>query len=266
MNSITHKLCSIQGRLFELSVRRGFESVGFVKAYMNSDVAAKFNSAYDRSQWMGEEYLLEELAQTYRLAEGKTYPPDVMFWMGYTYTYWAAVYGDSCKKIVRTADPRTMAENYAGLHTVSADMAVQNLKEQHWSRGNNGEKLKDDVLKKVIKGVLNERENATEYQQIINDAGVDILFLLKNEACRMEYQNQLAQYRLHIGRRMHVTYIDRILDMIDKADISPEDKAEYAYVVKDMARDALQKGFTREQFVFLDRLESKLKADGAPNA
>ena len=61
MNIIAHKLCSIQGRLFELSVQRGLESDEFAKAYMNSDVAAKFNSAYDRSQWMGEEYLLEEL-------------------------------------------------------------------------------------------------------------------------------------------------------------------------------------------------------------
>ena len=85
MNIIAHKLCSIQGRLFELSVQRGFGSNEFANAYMISDVAAKFNSAYDRSQWMGEEYLLEELSQTYHLTEGKTYSADVMFWMGYTY-------------------------------------------------------------------------------------------------------------------------------------------------------------------------------------
>ena len=50
MNIISHKLCSIQGRLFELSVKYGFESNRFVKTYMNSDVAAKFNSAYDNNQ------------------------------------------------------------------------------------------------------------------------------------------------------------------------------------------------------------------------
>ena len=85
MNIISHKLCSIQGRLFELSVKYGFESNSFVKTYMNSAVAAKFNSAYDRSQWMGEEYLLDELFNTHKLIKGKTYSYDVMFWMGYTY-------------------------------------------------------------------------------------------------------------------------------------------------------------------------------------
>lgn len=136
MNAIAHKLCSIQGRLFENSALLGYESDEFVKAYMNSDIAAKFNSAYDRSQWMGEEYLLDELVQTYRLDKGKVYPHDVMFWMGYTYAYWSIVYGDACKKIVKTAKPKTMVENYAGLHTVSVDMAIEELRERHRSRAN----------------------------------------------------------------------------------------------------------------------------------
>ena len=259
MNIIAHKLCSIQGRLFELSARRGFESNEFAKAYMNSDVAAKFNSAYDRSQWMGEEYLLEELSQTYHLTEGKTYSADVMFWMGYTYAFWSIVYGDPCKNIIKMADPRAMAENYAGLHTVSTDMAIQDLKTQYWSRGNNGAMLRDEVVKKVIKDALNSRGDTTEYQQFLNGLGVDILFHLKNESCRMEYKKQLDHYQQYIQRRMHVTFIDYILDLIDQADISPKDKAEYSYVVKDMARSVINKGFSPTQIMFLDSLESKLK-------
>ena len=261
MNIIAHKLCSIQGRLFELSARRGFESNEFVKAYMNSDVAAKFNSAYDRSQWMGEEYLLDELAQTYQLIEGKTYAIDVMFWMGYAYAYWSIVYGDSCKSIIKMADSKVMAENYAGLHTVSTDMAIQDLKAQYWAHGNNGAKLRDEVVKKVIKDALNSRGYVTEYQQFLNDTSIDILFFLKNEASRREYENQLHQYQQYIERRMYGTYIDHILDLIDKADIPPKDKAEYSYVVKDMARSIKKRGFSRAQFLFLDSLESKLKTD-----
>ena len=261
MNIIAHKLCSIQGRLFELSARRGFDSNEFVKAYMNSDVAAKFNSAYDRSQWMGEEYLLGELSQTYQLTEGQTYSPDVMFWMGYAYAYWSIVYGDTCKNIVKMADPRVMAENYAGLHTVSIDMAIQDLKAQYWSHGNNGAMLRDEVMKKVIKDALNSRGYITDYQRFLNDAGTDILFYLRNEASRREYLKQLHQYQQYIERRMYVTYIDYILDLIDKADISPKDKAEYSYIVKDMTRSIMNKGFSRTQFIFLDSLESRLKLD-----
>lgn len=260
MNIIAHKLCSIQGRLFELSVQRGLESDEFAKAYMNSDVAAKFNSAYDRSQWMGEEYLLEELSQAHYLAVGRTYPADVMFWMGYVYAYWSIVYGDTCKNILKMAGPKVMAENYAGLHTVSTDMAIQDLKAQYWSHGNNGARLREEVVKKVIKDTLKSRGDTTEYQQFLNDLGVDILFHLKNEACRREYQRQLSQYRRYIAQRMYVTYIDYILDLIEDAELPPKEKAVYSYVVKDMTRSVRNSGFSPAQFMFLDSLESKLKA------
>ena len=262
MNIIAHKLCSIQGRLFELSVRQGLESNEFVKAYMNSDVAAKFNSAYDRSQWMGEEYLLDELTQSFQLNQGKTYSPDVMFWMGYTYAYWSIVYGDTCKSIIKMADPKVMAENYAGLHTVSSDMAVQDLKSQYWSHNNNGEKMAEEVCKKVIKDALNSRGYIDDYQRIINDAKVDFLFYLKNAASQNEYNKQFHNYQRYIEKRMYATYLDYILDLIDRADISPKEKAEYSYIVKDMLRSIVNYGFTKRQILFLDSLESKLKVNG----
>lgn len=58
---------------------------------------------------------------------------------------------------------------------------------------------------------------------------------------------------------MYATYIDYILDLIDNADILPKDKAEYSYVVKDMAKSAVNRGFSSAQFMFLDSLESKFK-------
>ncbi len=259
MNIMTHKLCSIQGRLFELSARKGFASDEFVKAYMNSDVAAKFNSVYDRYQWMGEEYLLDELIQTYRLTQGKTYSYDVMFWMGYTYAHWSIVYGDSCKNIIKMASSKVMAENYAGLHTVSVDMAVQDLKMQYWSHGNNGAKLKDEVVKKVIKDALNSRGDITDYQRLLNNASIDILFDLKNEASRREYEIWLRRYRQYIGRQQLVTYVDHILDLIDKADISTKEKTEYSFVVKDIIRSASAHGLTQRQWFFLNSLETKLE-------
>lgn len=259
MNILTHKLCSIQGRLFELSAKRGFDSVEFAKTYMNSDTAAKFNSAYDRSQWMGEEYLLEESIRTNIIPKGKVYSADVMFWMGYTYAYWSIVYGDGCKKIVKMANPKVMAENYPGLHTVSIDMAVQDLKGQYWSRGDNGVKLIEEVNKKILKDALNSRNDISDYQRFLNDLGTEILFYLKNKSSIRAYNNQLEQYQRYIGGKMFVTYIDYILGLIDNADISPREKAEYSFVVEDIARKAALNGFSKSQFVFLDKLESKLK-------
>ena len=62
MDAIALKLCDIQGRLFELSARKGYDSAAFVKAFMRSQTAKALDSTYNRMQWAGEEYLLEEVA------------------------------------------------------------------------------------------------------------------------------------------------------------------------------------------------------------
>ena len=61
MSGLQLKLCDIQGRLFELSGKQGIPSEPFVRVFMNSDVARGLDSSYNKLQWMGEEYLLEEV-------------------------------------------------------------------------------------------------------------------------------------------------------------------------------------------------------------
>ena len=55
------QLCDIQGRLFELALKAGYDCPFFIEAFMNSKVAAALDDVYDRLQWAGEEYILEEL-------------------------------------------------------------------------------------------------------------------------------------------------------------------------------------------------------------
>ena len=62
MNELQLKLCDIQGRLFELSAEKKYNSAAFIKAFMMSDTAKELDSKYNRMQWAGEEYLLEEVA------------------------------------------------------------------------------------------------------------------------------------------------------------------------------------------------------------
>ena len=61
MNALELQLCDIQGRLFELSVDRNLDSARFIKIFMNSETARALDSTYNRMQWAGEEYLLEEV-------------------------------------------------------------------------------------------------------------------------------------------------------------------------------------------------------------
>lgn len=49
------QLCDIQGRLFELALKSGYDCPAFIKAFMNSHAAAALDDTYDRLQWAGEE-------------------------------------------------------------------------------------------------------------------------------------------------------------------------------------------------------------------
>ena len=138
MNSIDLKLCDIQGRLFVLSGNSGYDSIPFMEAFMNSAVAEAMDERYNRMQWAGEEYLLEEIAAEKALAKGgNVFSEEALFWIGYLYRYWHILTGEPSKKIVRIASPKVMNESYLMFHTMSPEMAIEDLKEMYHQRKRN---------------------------------------------------------------------------------------------------------------------------------
>lgn len=131
LNLQKRQLCDIQGRLFELAVKNGYDCPLFVDAFMNSKAAAALDDVYDRLQWAGEEYILEELNEEVGGLKkaGETYGTEVMYWTGYTYRYWHYYTGESSKEIYKTAGAETMNECWLGFHTLDVEMAIDNLKE-----------------------------------------------------------------------------------------------------------------------------------------
>ena len=133
MDELQLKLCDIQGRLFELSAEKELPSAAFIKAFMTSDTAKELDSRYNRMQWMGEEYLLEEVISHAGdvLTGGEVYKKDVMYWIGYIYRYWHYYTGESSAKILRQAPAATMKRNYMMFHTMDPVIAIEDLKEIH---------------------------------------------------------------------------------------------------------------------------------------
>ena len=132
MNEIQLKLCDIQGRLFELSVDRKIGSAGFVKTFMNSETAKALDSTYNRMQWAGEEYLLEEVIESLEdklSLNVEVYSKDVIYWIGYIYRYWHYYTGESSKAIYKQASVETMKRNYLMFHTMAPEVAIEDLKE-----------------------------------------------------------------------------------------------------------------------------------------
>ncbi len=132
MNELQLKLCDIQGRLFELSADRKYGSASFIKFFMNSEVAKALDSKYNRMQWAGEEYLLEEIVSISgdRLDKtGEVYSKDVLYWIGYLYRYWHYYMGEDSAKIYKQAPVGTMKRNYMMFHTMAPELAIEDLKE-----------------------------------------------------------------------------------------------------------------------------------------
>lgn len=134
------QLCDIQGRLFELAQKSGYDCPLFIECFMNSKAAAALDDVYDRLQWAGEEYLLEELNdEVHGLKKGGTaYPVEAMYWAGYTYRYWHYYARETSREIYQTADARTMKECWPGFHTLDVEMAIDDLKELYRQKREKG--------------------------------------------------------------------------------------------------------------------------------
>lgn len=134
MNSLQLKLCDIQGRLFELSAEKHYNSTAFIKAFMTSETAKALDSEYNRMQWAGEEYMLEEVAADagdMLSADGEIFSKDILYWIGYIYRYWHYYNGENSAKIYKQAPIETMKRNYMMFHTMDPVLAIEDLKEIH---------------------------------------------------------------------------------------------------------------------------------------
>ena len=132
LNNQQFGLCDIQGRLFELALKNGYDCKDFIEKFMNSKTAAALDETYDRLQWAGEEYILEELNDEVGGLKkaGTTYHNEIMYWSGYTYRYWRYYTGESSKEIYAIANAERMATVYLGFHTLDVQMAIDRLKER----------------------------------------------------------------------------------------------------------------------------------------
>ena len=134
MTSIELQLCDIQGRLFKLSARWGISSAEFIKVFMESATAKALDSSYNRMQWAGEEYLLEEVideAGDKFEKPGEVYAEEQVYWIGYIYRYWHYVTGEFSKEIYKQAPVKVMKQNYVRLYMMTPEEVIDLLKENN---------------------------------------------------------------------------------------------------------------------------------------
>ena len=108
-------------------------SEDFMKRFMRSKVARDLDSEYNRMQWAGEEYLLEEFAdECPQTQKGNArYDREVMYWTGYLYRYWHILTNEPSREIYAQAPAKTMNTNYLMFHTMAPELAIEDLQELH---------------------------------------------------------------------------------------------------------------------------------------
>lgn len=132
MDELQLKLCDIQGRLFELSADNKYDSADFVKEFMLSETAKDLDKKYNRMQWAGEEYLLEEIVSAAGdkiRKNDRIYSKNVLYWMGYIYRYWHYYTDEDSAGIYRQATVDIMKRNFTMFHTMAPEIAIEDLKE-----------------------------------------------------------------------------------------------------------------------------------------
>ena len=130
------QLCDIQGRLFGLALKNDYDCPQFIETFMNSQAAVSLDDTYDRLQWAGEEYILEELEDEAKGLKkaGTIYDREVMYWAGYVYRYWHYYTNETSREIYQIADAKTMNDCWLGFHTLDVELAIEDLKEIHRQR------------------------------------------------------------------------------------------------------------------------------------
>ncbi|MCL1975803.1 MAG: hypothetical protein FWG61_06570 [Firmicutes bacterium] len=132
LSGFERQLCDIQGRLFERSLIKEVDSADFMEKFMKSKTSEFYDLPYDRLQWAGEEYILEDLLEeTSIIPAGEKFSKDELYWAGYVYRYWHLLTGESSREIYAQANARRMKECYLGFHTMDVVMAIEDLKNIH---------------------------------------------------------------------------------------------------------------------------------------
>lgn len=132
--SLQLTLCDTQGKLFELSGERGYDSEAFIKTFMTTDISKDMDKDFHHVQWAGKEYIMSRMEDENSVAisnNGVVFDNETLYWTGYIYRYWNIYTGESSKDIYKQASAKTMQTVYLMYHTMSPELAIDRLKESY---------------------------------------------------------------------------------------------------------------------------------------
>ena len=159
MNSDEILLCDMQSELFEESIKSSGSSAIFIRRFMNSHVAKRFDndSILNESKTMSS--IITEINSEYdKEASGtQKYTNEEMAWIGYIYRYWHILYKTPSKRIYKICNSNEMRNLYYIYHTLDPKKAIDRILESK------NIVVETDMLKKGVKALrLIRKQNKME--------------------------------------------------------------------------------------------------------
>lgn len=134
-NHISFGFCNMSGKLFVLANEKGYESEAFIESLMNSQVGEHLYHSPYTDLWIGETYIMAVLEDEVELRTGVCLSDDFMYWTGYLFKVWSLTFPEeTAKDMLRQAPPKILRQMFGGLHVMSYEQAILELKELHGSR------------------------------------------------------------------------------------------------------------------------------------
>ena len=132
MESPEIKLCQLQARIFEESVKKtACSSPVFIRRFVHSSVAETFDDRSYLFQANTAVNVFAELDEEFGPSEyGKIkYSEDQMFWIGYIYRCFCIVFGQTSKQVFKRINGREIVKYYKVYHTFDPVDAVERIAE-----------------------------------------------------------------------------------------------------------------------------------------
>lgn len=123
-------LCEMSAELFRLACKKGYDSREFIVDLLNSEEGQLLYSDKCLEMWLGATYVLEGVEQEVKFKHGIVINTRVMEWIGYLLKCWNLTYPEeNLRDILMRIGLDTLIESYVGLHVMSCEDAILNLKE-----------------------------------------------------------------------------------------------------------------------------------------
>ena len=124
-------LCKYQAGLFEYAtIDKKINSANFIKAFSFSDLSKRIDDEAFIYDSLSIAAAFDELKKEKILrSTGKTYPAQVMSWIGYLMRYWSILYSVSTITIYKTIKPNELYNLYESYHSLDIEVAINRILE-----------------------------------------------------------------------------------------------------------------------------------------